>query len=62
MTKPKTSAEKLREELDRVDANRIRPDGTRPEDPREIGRQMARDIFEQYVKPGEPVIQRTQDD
>ena len=62
MTKPKTDAEKLREVLDRADAIGIRPDLTVPEDPREIGRQMARDLFEQYVKPGEPVIRRTQGD
>ena len=62
MTKPKTDADKLIEELRRSRAIGIRPDLTVPEDPREFGRQVARDIFEQYVKPGEPVIQRTQGD
>ena len=62
MTKPKTDVDRLIEELRRSRAIGIRPDLTVPEDPREIGRQMARDIFEKYVKPGEPVIQRAQGD
>ena len=59
MTKPKTDIDKLIEELRRSRAIGIRPDLTVPEDPREIGRQMARDIFDQYITPGESVIQRT---
>ena len=62
MTKPKTGAEKLREALDRADAIGIRADLTVPEDPREIGRQMARDMFDEYLKSCEPEIEQTQGD
>ena len=62
MTKPKTDADKLIEALRRSRAIGIRPDLTVPEDPREIGRQMARDMFDEYLKSCEPAVQRTQGD
>ena len=62
MTKPKSQADKLIEELRRSRAIGLRPGEPKPEDPFEIGRQMARDLFEECLKPGEPVIQRTQGD
>lgn len=52
----------LIEELQRSRVVGIRPDLTEPEGTREFGSQVVRDVFEEYVKPGEPVIQRTQGD
>ncbi|MYA25207.1 MAG: hypothetical protein F4091_07010 [Acidimicrobiales bacterium] len=43
----------LRQELARSRAIRIRPGLTRPEDPREFGRRVARETFERYVKSRE---------
>ncbi len=62
MTKPKTQADMLIEELRRSRAIRLRPGEPQPEDPFEFGRRVAREIFDEHVQPGEPVIQRTQGD
>ncbi len=40
----------LRQQLARSRAIRIRPGLNRPDDPREFGRRVAREIFERYVK------------
>ena len=40
----------LRQELARSRAIRIRPGLTRPEDPREFGRRVARETFERYIQ------------
>ena len=62
MTKPKTDFDKLIETLRRSRAIGIQPGVPKPEDPREFGRRAAREIFEQYITPGESVIQRAQGD
>lgn len=43
----------LRQELARSRAIRIQPGLTRPEDPGEFGRRVARETFERYVKSRE---------
>ena len=43
----------LRQELARSRAIRIPPGLTRPEDPREFGRRVARETFERYVQSRE---------
>lgn len=40
----------LQQELARSRAVRMRPDLTKPEDPREFGRRVARETFGRYVK------------
>lgn len=40
----------LRQELARSRAIRVRPGLNRPDDPREFGRRVAQEIFENYVK------------
>ena len=45
----RTSGDDLRQELSRSRAIGVWPTLTKPEDPREFGRRVARETFERYV-------------